>query len=242
MPLSLPEPGVERAVVAWMRVPALTPARRDALAALLPDDERCRAARFRFDRDRDIYVAAHGLLRAWLGALTGRADRAFRLGPQGKPALDPDWGAPPLRFNLSHTAGLVACAMARGHEVGVDAEAEDRRVDAASLASRVFTAAECRLLDGLAGDALVARFCGLWTLKEAVLKARGDGLSLPLTDFSVTLDPPGVGFAPRLAEDSARWQLDRLAPAGYRLALAVRRAAPAPLAVCWHEVAIDRLA
>ena len=87
-----------------------------ALLAALSADERARAARFVFPRDRRIYAAAHGLLRSGLSAVAGLQDWQFRAGPWGKPELD--GGPEGLTFNLSHTEGRVAVALARGQDSG----------------------------------------------------------------------------------------------------------------------------
>jgi 4'-phosphopantetheinyl transferase len=205
--------------VRTLDVAAVTPEQWQALAALLDDAERARAARFRFPEDRDAYVAAHALLRA---ELSRRADRApadwrFLATAQGKPYL----ADPPrdLRFSLTHARGMVAVAIAEGIDVGVDVEAADRRVENMKLAERFFAPQEAALLRALEGDARREAFCALWTLKEAVVKATGDGLSRGLRGFALALEPPRMVSPP---DDGDSWTLAHWRCGLFRVAAAAR--------------------
>ncbi|MEA1674897.1 4'-phosphopantetheinyl transferase family protein [Nitrospirillum sp. BR 11163] len=159
---------------------------------LLDEGEQIRARRFVFEANRREYVAAHGLARLWLGRVLGRSPAALAftlLTPQGKPGLvDAPAG---LDFNLSHTDGLVACAMTleAGTRVGVDVERGDRRIGV-EVATAMFAAEELAWLDarptGRSGPDLVT----FWTLKEAYIKALGLGLSLPTDSFAIAPDGP----------------------------------------------------
>src|SRR5258708_6820443 len=127
-PIEPLEPATVR--VRWFSVEAVAAVHLCHWRAMLDDEGRSRADRMRFAADRDTFIAAHAPKRAMLSDATGQAvDRwRFRKGPFGKPALvggDAEGG---LDFNLAHTRGLVACAIARG-DVGVDVEVSDRRVD-----------------------------------------------------------------------------------------------------------------
>ena len=153
----------------------------DAVARLSPD-ERARYARFRFARDQRDYAAAHALLRTSLSRYADVAPGSwqFREAPGGKPSLVLGDGMPPLSFNLSHTHGLVACAIASGSDVGIDVESVDRDVGD-GVAERFFSESENADLRQCASEPLRARrFIELWTLKEAYVKAIGKGLSHPL--------------------------------------------------------------
>lgn len=187
------------------------PARVAALEALLDAGERARQARFRFARDRQLFLVAHGLLRATLGRVLDADPAAlrFRAGPHGKPELDTAAGAPPLQFNLSHTTGLVAWVVTRHAAAGIDVE--DRRPvrQVEEVAAHSFAPAELADVRARRGDDQRDRFLEYWTLKEAYVKARGAGLSLPLDAFTMRLAPPGaptVTFAPALPDDAAAWQ------------------------------------
>jgi len=179
---------------------------------LISDDERTRYARFHFEVDRHSYLAAHALTRSVLAALAGVQPRElhFEEGEYGRPELSAPRLAPPLRFNLSHTRGLVACAVALDQAVGVDVERISRRVEIDQLARSVFSATERAELDELDDEAKRLRFFQLWTLKESYIKAVGRGLSLPLRSISVQFDagrPRRLDFAPPLVDDGATWWL-----------------------------------
>jgi 4'-phosphopantetheinyl transferase len=198
-----PRPG---SVHVWSAALDPPPARLDVLAGYLSPDERARADRFHFPRDRRRYLAARGTLREILGAYLERAPAAlaFAYGPQGKPALDPP-DAAGLDFNLSHSADIALFALARGRPVGVDVEAARDLADMPGVAARVMTAAELAAFEALPEDARPPAFFALWTRKEAYMKATGAGFTLPPQSFAVdglpaagwTLRdlPVGEGFA-----------------------------------------------
>ncbi len=171
------------------------PQSHDAIAIqrayeLLPVDEREQADRFRFDRDRAIYVVAHALLRRELGRYTGIAadELRFERNPSGRPELvfpfqvDPEIAR--LRFNLAHTRGLVGCAVTMSSDVGFDVE-EVRERAPLEIADRFFSSPELERLRALGTHEQTRRFFTLWSLKEAYLKARGVGLSLGLDCFAL---------------------------------------------------------
>jgi 4'-phosphopantetheinyl transferase len=206
--------------------------------ALLSAEESAREQRFRFQDDRDSYLLAHALVRSVLAELSGEppARLRFELGPHGRPELVPARPGPRLRFNLSHTRGLVACAVALEHDVGVDVEHVDRRVQIDQVAESVFSDAERAALARLPEDARRARFFELWTLKEAYIKAVGKGLSLRLLSITLDLDggpEPRIGFAPPVEDDPAAWWFALRPPApGFMLAVAARVAPPSRISVC----------
>ncbi len=181
---------------------------RARLAALLDDGEQARAASFRFDRDRDRYVVGRGVLRVLLGGYLDRRpeDIRFRYGPERKPALAGD----ELRFNLAHAEDTVLYAFSPAFDVGVDVEL--LRPDAADrgVAERFFSPAEVAVLRSLPEGEQAHAFLACWTRKEAFLKARGDGLTLALDSFDVTLRPGEPAELLRTAwapEERDRWQL-----------------------------------
>ncbi len=161
----------------------------EQLARVLSADEQERAARYRWERDRRKFVVGRGRLRRLLGLRLGRAadEVRFRYGANGKPALDGDGR---LSFNLSHADDLMLVAISHDAEVGVDVERLRPLPEMADLAPEFLTRAE---LDRLAlvdeAERLVTLY-RIWTRKEAWLKARGVGLSVPL--LSVQLESPDV--------------------------------------------------
>jgi 4'-phosphopantetheinyl transferase len=197
----------------------------DAVSLLSPD-EHVRYARFRFARDRRDYAAAHSLLRTALSRYTDVAPQSwrFREEPGGKPTLLTRDGTPPLSFNLSHTRGFVACAIADGPDVGIDVESLERDVHE-GVAERFFSRTENAGLRQCTSEALRARrFIELWTLKEAYVKAIGKGLSHPLDSVVFDLaDPGSILFLPPPGVEVATWSFSLSAPTEHHcLAVAVR--------------------
>lgn len=211
---------------AWLDVPAETSAR---LYPLLSTDERRRSAHFRFERDRQRFVVAHGVLRELLGRYlrTPPGEIAYAHNAFGKPELRPEFGSR-LTFNLSHSAGLALIAIAADTCAGIDIEYVRARSDYAEIVQHLFSAEEAAQLSALPEDLYAEAFIACWTKKEAYVKARGEGLSIPLNGFSVPLatDPARGPDEVRLASnglDPARpWSFHTLRPApGYMGALAI---------------------
>lgn len=199
------------------------------VAHLLTADERARAARYLRAADRARSIVARTLLRLTLSryAPVGPADWRFVENRYGRPELaEVPAGAEGLRFNVSHTDGLVAVAVTRGRDVGVDVEYVERTLSHA-IPERFFSPVEVADLRRHPVDDQHRVFFDYWTLKESYIKARGMGLALPLHDFTFHLDgegPPRISFAPALPDDPARWQFLQATPSDrHRLALAVER-------------------
>lgn len=201
--------------------------------ALLSPEESAREQRFRFLEDRQSYLLAHALVRSALSRLCGvePGALAFESGEHGRPELIEPACQPRLRFNLSHTRGLVACAVGLEHDLGVDVEHIERRLEIDSLAASVFSEHERAALDQLPDERRRERFFQLWTLKEAYIKAVGVGLSLPLR--AITLEPeaaqgPAIAFdAAAIADDPRAWWFAvRRVGSGHMLAVALKRARP----------------
>jgi 4'-phosphopantetheinyl transferase len=157
----------------------------------LSEGERSRAYRFHFERDQRRFIAARGILRDVLGRYLGAdpAELGFVEGEFGKPGLTAEWQHTGLRFNLSHTRDFAVYAVAEGREVGVDVEAIDRPVECRELAWRYFSASEAEKLLHLPDDLQTTAFFRCWTRKEALVKAVGKGLSVPLDSFEVPFIP-----------------------------------------------------
>ena len=165
------------------------------LEAVLDDEERQRADRFRFAPDRERFIAGHGLLRMLLGGALGLAPEAVRMarGPHGKPFL-PHSGPP---FNLSDTKDALVVAIGGTDELGVDIETVERRTDHELVAGHYFTPDEVAHIEA-GGAEGKRRFLTLWTRKEAVLKASGVGI---MDDLKVLrVDPAQVSLTIRHAE------------------------------------------
>lgn len=168
------------AVIFWpISVPIAT-----ACWQILDAAERQRAARFHRSQHRERFVAAHGGMRCLLAAFIGCSAGELRFldDANKKPCLD----GHSLRFNLTHSGDWAALALARDMEVGIDIE-KIRPVEP-GLPQRYFSLQEQAALSALAGQDWLDGFFRAWTRKEALLKAVGAGLSLPLADFTVTLE------------------------------------------------------
>jgi 4'-phosphopantetheinyl transferase len=195
----------------------------------LSRNELDRMARLVFDRDRRRFLITRALVRTMLSryARVAPAEWRFIANVHGRPEIfDRPSGAPDLRFNLSHTDGLIACAVTIGREVGIDVEHIERRLTH-DVPGRFFAPREVADLRALPEPEQRNVFFEYWTLKEAYSKARGFGLALPLGDFAFKLRPPAapqIAFEPALKDDPATWQFYQDSPTPkHRLGLAVRR-------------------
>jgi len=203
--------------------------------AVLPDDERARARRFAFARDRRRFIMAHGALRQVLARYLGVAPRAidFAVSPRGKPSLRVPVGTAVLQFNLAHAGEVALIGLAAARAVGVDVEPVRALSDGLAVAEHALSVAERTSLAAAPSAAATwAAFFWYWTRKEAILKATGDGLGVPLPQVDVAwpaqtqarLQPievldlsgaphrlgvldlrPGPGYAAAVAVDGADW-------------------------------------
>jgi 4'-phosphopantetheinyl transferase len=194
----------------------------------LDDGERSRADRFYFSRDRERFIVARGVLRALLGRYLNRSPESltFTCSIHGKPALASEYGEDTIRFNLSHSHRTALYAFTRGRELGVDLEFIRGDLEAEQIAERFFSQSEIVALHALPPALRKYAFFLCWTRKEAYIKARGEGLSMPLDQFDVSLIPgePAVLLSIEPDPDEAlRWSLRNLTPgSGYAAALAIR--------------------
>ncbi len=218
--------------------------------ALLSPEEEAANLRFRVETARRQNLAARALVRTTLSRYADVAPRRwrFRAGSEGRPEIAGPAGAPPLRFNLSHTRGLVACVVTLELDAGVDVERPARRLkDPLALARHGFAPAEQRALARLDGGARRELFYHLWTLKEAYVKARGSGfLALPASRVACEIAPDGVigmSFDGELEDRDEDWQMALLAATGeHRLAVAIRRGQRPDLKLITREVEPPALA
>jgi 4'-phosphopantetheinyl transferase len=201
---------------------------------VLSAEERDRHGRLL--RGGDEYLLAHALLRTALSRYAAVEPEAwvFDRNRHGRPEVSAALTSDPLRFSLSHTEGLVACAVTRGATVGVDVENTTRSPEIIEIADRFFAPPESRALRALDGPARRARFFELWTLKEAYVKARGLGLTLPLAEFAFLIDggPIHVEFTVQVTDDARRWHFELFRPAPrHTMAVALGRAPDRPVRV-----------
>jgi 4'-phosphopantetheinyl transferase len=191
--------------------------------SLLSGDEVERANSFYFPRDRRRFVIGRGIVRTLLGEYVGRAPSGlvFSYGPHGRPDLDG------IAFNVSHSGDRAVLAVASGGDVGVDIEELRPEPAEEQVAERFFSPSEVVELRALPADQQPRAFLSCWTRKEAFIKALGDGLSLALDSFDVTLrpgEPPALTRTAWSSSEPARWRVRDLSShfPGYVAALATR--------------------
>ena len=169
----------------WLTGPA-RPGDASNYLPLLAPEEIEQFERFKVERARRLYLAARALARSALSLYypaVGPAEWRFRFNDHGRPEIDPGGNWPPLRFNLSHTEGLVACLVTHELDAGVDVENIERRINLVGVAKHSFSEVEASEVRRRRGRSRRRRFFYYWTLKESYIKARGMGLALPLRRF-----------------------------------------------------------
>jgi 4'-phosphopantetheinyl transferase len=197
---------------------------------LLAADEVSRANQFHFARDKNHYIVARGLLRRLLAGYldTDAAELRLEYAEKGKPALKSgvdasDQGS--LRFNLAHSHGRAIYAFSHGRELGVDLEFMREEFAVETIAERFFSPTEIVALRAVPPELRQQAFFDCWTRKEAYLKARGEGLSMPLDEFDVSLAPGEAAALLRNhkePEEAARWAMRSIPVAsGHAAALVV---------------------
>jgi 4'-phosphopantetheinyl transferase len=192
----------------------------------LAAEECLRAERFYFQRDRDRFIVAHGILRALLGRYldTRPESLSFTYGLHGKPALTSRVDNT-IRFNISHSRGTALYAISRGREIGIDLELVRDDLEVERIAAIFFSRNEISELFALPSELMRRAFFLCWTRKEAYIKAKGEGLSMPLDQFEVSLvpgEPATLITTQRDSSEALRWSLRELFPsADHAAALAV---------------------
>lgn len=222
--LSLPIDEVQ----VWRLSLDLPASRVERLRQTLAPDELGRARRFHFEKDRQRFIVARGLLRLILSRYLDvePSQLRFSYSDYGKPALIPPPTHKMLNFNVSHSQGLALYAITRNRQVGIDVEYIRPVPEIKEIAQRFFSAQENAVLRGLPETVKLEAFFNCWTRKEAYIKARGEGLSLPLDQFDVSLAPGEPARLLRVSGDSKEpccWSLRAMSPVpGYVAALAVK--------------------
>ena len=175
------------------------------------------------DVHRNRFIAGRALLRDLLAGYLGQPPEAIRFAYNewGKPALAPGFVTRDLRFNLSHSEDLAMYAFVLDRDVGVDLEMIRAEVANERVAGNFFSASEVATLRALPLEHQAEGFFNCWTRKEAYVKARGQGLSIELKSFDVSLIPGQeakilrgdncrgwslVSFKPDQGFVAARWQ------------------------------------
>lgn len=183
----------------------------ESFKTTLAPDEKARAGRFWLPRDRNSFIATRGILRNLLGKYVGCApsEIVMKYGDRGKPSLDVSQHHS-VQFNVSRSHGLALFAFAAERSVGIDVELVRHDFPAAEIAARYFSPQEVEDLKALPPPHFYEGFFLCWTRKEAYVKARGEGMQIPLDSFRVSLMP---GQPERLESiDSLRWSLHSMTP------------------------------
>jgi 4'-phosphopantetheinyl transferase len=200
----------------------------ESLERSLAGDERVRAGRFYFQKDRKYFIVARALLRLILGHYLNiePGQLRFYYSQYGKPVLAGDYGADSLNFNLSHSNGLALYAVTRGREIGVDIERVQADLAHEDIAEKFFLPREVSMLRALPITMQKEAFFKCWTCKEACIKARGEGILLALGQLDISVAPGkpvallSVNGDP---QEASLWSLQDLAPSpGFVAALAVK--------------------
>ena len=198
----------------------------DSVEHHLSADEISRAERFHFAKDRTHFVAARGLLRSLLSAYLGISSEELRFSyaEKGKPSLQKDQQAA-INFNLAHSHEMAVYAFSLTREVGIDLEYMREEVANEDIAERFFSRREIKSLAAVPAELRKQAFFNCWTRKEAYIKARGEGLSMPLDEFDVSLKPgaPAALLANhKEPTEVTRWSMKSIpVPPGYAAALCV---------------------
>lgn len=195
--------------------------------SLLSPVEHAQLHRYHFPKHRHQYLVARALVRTTLSRYIGTApfNLQFTKNEYGRPEINSEGRLNSVRFNLSHTDGLIACAVMLQKDIGMDVEnLEDRKVDL-SCVDRFFSPKEVADFHRVQKKNKKERFFEYWVLKEAYIKARGMGLSIPLDQFSIHIsdhEPLCISFDPRLGDRPERWKFFLFKPTNrHRAALSV---------------------
>ena len=211
----------------WRSTVECRPSKVRGLLSCLSVDERTRAERFYFQRDWRRFVFARGLLRCLLGRYLKMEPNQIRFSynSYGKPALAYDCGGDTICFNISHSNELILCAVAYGRKLGIDIEYIRPDFATDQIAQRFFAQEEVAALRELPKCNQAESFFTCWTRKEAYIKAKGRGLTLPLDSFVVSLapdEPVSLLSTTESVLEASRWSFEQLSPGlGYVATLAV---------------------
>jgi 4'-phosphopantetheinyl transferase len=200
------------------------PARLTRMRTILNPEETARADRFFMDVHRNRFIAGRALLRDLLAGYLGQPPEAIRFvyNQWGKPALAPGFVTRDLRFNLSHSQDLAMYAFVIERDVGVDLEMIRAEVANERVAENFFSPSEVQTLRALPLEHQAEGFFNCWTRKEAYVKARGQGLSIELKSFDVSLIPGQEAKILR-GDDCGGWSLVSFKPEqGFVAAMAIQ--------------------
>ena len=195
----------------------------------LSPDEKKRANRYYFNRHRQRFIVRRILLKKLIGAYLNinAWDVLLDRNQFGKPLLAHQ-RVGQLQFNLSFSNNLALFAFSRSNAIGVDIEIINDTVIGENIVQRHFSSNEIATFISLPCEQQAEAFYNCWTRKEAWVKARGMGLSIPLDSFEVSLtpgEPARLISTSEYANKPSEWSMFSLTPApGYTAAVAVQAA------------------
>jgi 4'-phosphopantetheinyl transferase len=222
----------------WRVSLAQTESCLQSLQQTLSTDERTKADRFRFPKDRSQFIVSRGALRAILSRYLNISSHILRFdyNPYGKPSLTVAQGGNTLRFNLSHSRGMALIAITKNRDIGVDIEGINPNFSCLEIAEKFFSPLENSVLRSLPEHLHPTAFFTCWTRKEAYIKAVGKGLSIPLNQFDVSLapgEPAALLNVEGNPEEASKWSLIELFPSSDMVA-AVAVAGDCWKLHCWE--------
>ena len=211
---------------------------------LLNPEEYSQQKRFYFEKHRHQYLITRTMLRTVLSFYAKEIapeDWQFTKNDYGKPSIRNSSVTLPIRFNISHTEGLVVLAITLDHEVGVDVEHLLRSGKTVEIADNYFSPIEVNYLRELPPEKQRDRFFDFWTLKEAYIKACGMGLSIPLNQFSFSFSVQGeiaVSFDPARDDQPENWKFWQIRPDdNYIVSLAIKEIeCPKPYSLLMRKI------
>lgn len=205
--------------------------------ATLSADERARATRFRFPVDRRRFITGRGMLRACLGRYLSVDPGSLRFGYTsfGKPVIREPAAGRSLAFNVSHAGGIALLAFGLSRRIGVDIERIDSTLAYEAIARRFFAEGEVAAIRSLPPDLRIRAFFACWTRKEAYVKARGEGITVPLDQFEVSVLPDDPGPALTVHGDPSESSLWLLRSLHVNEQHAAALATDSPLRLTWVE-------
>ena len=190
--------------------------------AVISEEERASVRRFVHEANERERLVARALVRTALAGYRNVAPASLRFSvwSWGKPEIFPPCD---LQFNLAHHPTLVVCAVSDGRAVGIDVEPLSRHPQISEVADRVFAPSELAELAALDDSRRADRLVSLWTLKEAYIKARGMGLSLPLRELALRFDDrsPRLVASEAVGPDPSRWAFVTIDVEEHRIAVAL---------------------
>jgi 4'-phosphopantetheinyl transferase len=205
----------------WMTIDGIAAGEKEPMLELLSADERARYEAFQVPSASVQFLVAHVLVRCALSHYRNVAPQRWRFdrNSHGRPFIVEEPGIRDLYFSITHTEGLVACAVGSIPLLGIDAEHRQREISIEEIAASVLTREEKRCLDMLAGAERRDRFLALWTLKEGYLKARGWGLSMPMSSVGFALDGKAIRavFTKPIHDDPEAWAFHCLYPTEWHI-------------------------